>query len=97
MLVTNQRLDKLAAARTDFGQREMLNGSLLSSIITLMNTPSTQPPANNMEDSNADTAGTGEGRTQTALPESNDNDADIVEGPRVMADVVLARTYSMFH
>ena len=33
MLVTNQRLDQLAAARTDFGQHGMLNGSCLSSIL----------------------------------------------------------------
>ena len=33
MLVTNQRLDQLAAARTDFGQRGMLNGSCMESIL----------------------------------------------------------------
>ena len=33
MLVTNQRLDQLAAMRIDFGQRGMLNGSCLSSIL----------------------------------------------------------------
>jgi hypothetical protein len=33
MLITNQRLDQLAAARTDFSQRGMLNGSCLSSIL----------------------------------------------------------------
>ena len=31
MLVSNQRLDQLAAARTDFSQRGMLNGSCLTS------------------------------------------------------------------
>ncbi|KAK7681443.1 hypothetical protein QCA50_015535 [Cerrena zonata] len=39
MLLTNQRLDKLAAARTDFEARGMLNGSLLSSIIMLATQP----------------------------------------------------------
>ena len=33
MLVTNQRLDQLAAARTDFNQRGMLNGACLTSIL----------------------------------------------------------------
>lgn len=33
MLVTNQRLDQLAAARTDFSQRGMLNGSCLTNIL----------------------------------------------------------------
>jgi hypothetical protein len=33
MLVSNQRLDQLAAARTDFSQRGMLNGSCLTSIL----------------------------------------------------------------
>ena len=33
MLITNQRLDQLAAARTDFSRRGMLNGSCLTSIL----------------------------------------------------------------
>lgn len=33
MLITNQRLDQLAAARTDFSQRGMLNGSCLTTIL----------------------------------------------------------------
>jgi hypothetical protein len=33
ILVSNQRLDQLAAARTDFSQRGMLNGSSLESIL----------------------------------------------------------------
>ena len=33
MLLTNQRLDKLAAARVDFADRGMLQGSCLSSIL----------------------------------------------------------------
>jgi hypothetical protein len=33
ILVTNQRLDQLAAARTDFSQRGMLNGSCLTSVL----------------------------------------------------------------
>jgi len=33
MLLTNQRLDKLAAARVDFANRGMLEGTCLSSIL----------------------------------------------------------------
>ena len=33
MLITNQQLDQLAAARTDFSQRGMLNGSCLTTIL----------------------------------------------------------------
>jgi hypothetical protein len=33
MLVSNQRLDQLAAARTDFNKRGMINGSCLTSIL----------------------------------------------------------------
>jgi hypothetical protein len=33
MLLTNQRLDKLAAARVDFTERGMLKGTCLSSVL----------------------------------------------------------------
>jgi hypothetical protein len=33
MLVTNQRLDQLAAARTDFANRGMMNGTCLTAVI----------------------------------------------------------------
>jgi hypothetical protein len=33
MLLTNQRLDKLAAARVDFANRGMLKGTCLSSVL----------------------------------------------------------------
>jgi hypothetical protein len=33
MLVTNQRLDQLAAARTDFENRGMLNGTCLTEVL----------------------------------------------------------------
>jgi hypothetical protein len=33
MLITNQRLDKLAAARVDFTQRGMLNGTCVSAVL----------------------------------------------------------------
>ena len=36
MLTTNQRLDQLSAARVDFTQRGMLNGTLLQSVLVLV-------------------------------------------------------------
>lgn len=38
MLLTNQRLDKLAASRVDFAARGMLSGTCLSSILTKLGT-----------------------------------------------------------
>lgn len=41
MLLTNQRLDKLAASRVDFKSRGMLSGTCLSEAITTLNPPQT--------------------------------------------------------
>jgi hypothetical protein len=38
MLLTNQRLDKLAALRTDFTRRNMLNGTCLSAVLEALGT-----------------------------------------------------------
>jgi hypothetical protein len=38
MLLTNQRLDKLAALRTDFTTRNMLNGTCLSAVLEALGT-----------------------------------------------------------
>lgn len=82
MLLTNQRLDKLAAARVDFEARGMLNGSLLSSIISLATQPAENavPPEHN-------------GNTTPVDPESHadENDAEAADGPRVLAAVSLAQ------
>lgn len=98
MLVTNQRLDKIHAARSDFEERDMLKGSLLSSIIALL----AQGP---LDDTPAQPAApaTPEGLSETlTLPEEDDavgvndeDDADAVEGPRVLADVRLAQRAGM--
>jgi hypothetical protein len=39
MIFTNQRLDKLAAARVDFTQRGMLSGSKLNASLILIGSP----------------------------------------------------------
>ncbi|KAI0287323.1 hypothetical protein BC826DRAFT_917322, partial [Russula brevipes] len=46
MLLTNQRLDKLAAARNDFTMRKMLEGSVLMSVSVSDNDPSGAWPVN---------------------------------------------------
>lgn len=69
MLLTNQRLDKLAATRVDFASRGMLSGPL---------------PALGTELEAVDAA---EGED-----DDTNSDDDAVAGPRVMAEVYLART-----
>jgi len=64
MLLTNHRLDKLAACRIDFKSRGMLSGSCPAAI------PPEPPPI---------------------LPPADDGDSDPTDGPRVLAQVVLAK------
>lgn len=64
MLLTNQRLDKLAACHIDFKSRGMLSGSCTATI------PLEPPPI---------------------LPPADDGDSDPTDGPRVLAQVVLAK------
>lgn len=102
MLVTNQRLDKLSAARNDFEARGMLKGSLLSSVLqaisgsedtlsfptpdnTLATQGSKEDTINDNNDGNGDS------------DNDEDDGADAVEGPRVMATVVLAQKPGQSH
>ncbi|KAF8808511.1 hypothetical protein BYT27DRAFT_7222876 [Phlegmacium glaucopus] len=63
MLLTNQRLDKLAASRVDFITRGMLSGPLPALGVVL-----------------------------EAVEDEDSDEDDVVAGPRVMAEVFLART-----
>lgn len=76
MLITNQRLDKIHAARNNFEERGMLQGSLLSSVIETV-----------MKDSDLTGAST-DGDDDDSADVGEDGDA--IEGSRVMATVVLA-------
>ncbi|KAF8488240.1 hypothetical protein F5888DRAFT_1623289, partial [Russula emetica] len=69
MLVTNQRLDKLAASRVDFASRGMLKG-------TCSNNTLNNPTAGGNVQAQAD----------------DDDDEGDVAGPRVLANVTLAKT-----
>jgi hypothetical protein len=63
MLLTNQRLDKLAASKVDFIARGMLSGPLPALGVVL-----------------------------EAVEDDDGDEDDTVAGPRVMAEVFLART-----
>ncbi|KAK7683266.1 hypothetical protein QCA50_013528 [Cerrena zonata] len=90
MLVTNQRLDKIHAARNDFEARGMLKGSLLSSVLatisgsqdTLADGSGTHPIQHTNSDNPLD---------MNSSNDDDDSDADPVTGPRVMATVALAQ------
>lgn len=75
ILLTNQRLDKLAAARIDFTARGMMDGSLLP-LPPLPSQGSPSPP-----------------------PDSDDDSVDngAIDGPTVVGEVKLAKTYGMQH
>ena len=78
MLVTNQRLDKIAAARIDFSSRGMLSGPNLSGF--LANIPQPAPP---------DIIRQPEARTD----HDGEVDAGAVDEPESLAEVTLAKTY----
>ena len=78
MLITNQRLDKLAAARVDFENRGMLNGCILSAAMR-----ECEPQ------DHEDNAGTGD----LDGDESDTDDCiQMHDGPRVLNYVRLAKT-----
>ncbi|THG94044.1 hypothetical protein EW026_g7344 [Hermanssonia centrifuga] len=96
MLTTNQRTDKLAAARADFTDRHMLQGSCLSEALQdFLSLALDEAGLDDSED------GPGESEEQqgnahesegTAVEAGNDVDEDgAIEGPRVLGDVSLAR------
>lgn len=94
MLLTNQRLDKISAARNTYEERGMLKGSLLSSILSATNedcTPSTSPdhPSADTSHPNQDTHELAD--DCATENEDEDDDTKTVKGPRVMATVVLAQ------
>ena len=93
MLVTNQRLDQLAAARTDFANRRMLNGTCLSEVLQALGELSSchlllfliqfysEPPDTAIQDDD-----------RTILEESRpdeDINEEIVDDPNVLAEVTL--------
>ncbi|KAG1826670.1 hypothetical protein EV424DRAFT_1509611 [Suillus variegatus] len=86
MLVTNQRLDKLAASRADFTQRKMLDGTCLSAAVLeverlrALNLTAPDEAANTQA-------------VNTTVDDNDDNDNEVDNGPtNVEAHVELAKT-----
>ncbi|KAG1866814.1 hypothetical protein F4604DRAFT_1881698 [Suillus subluteus] len=86
MLVTNQRLDKIAALCVDFTKRGMLNGTCLSDASGCLDTSCNNPPAK-PSDIIPDTA------EPNADIDDNVDEGEIDDGPtEIEAHVQLART-----
>ncbi|KAI5982457.1 hypothetical protein EDD15DRAFT_2391272 [Pisolithus albus] len=79
MLITNQRLDKLAAARVDFENRQMLQGSVLSATIR---DAELHGGVDNGSDGDSGSEGSG----------TDDHESETQDSPRVLNYVRLAKT-----
>jgi hypothetical protein len=98
MLLTNQRLDKLAASHVDFAKRGMLNGTCTESALATLGmyphihlvsynadeVPLVNCPGPASEDDGDDAA--------AAADDDDDDDDETVAGPKVLAYVDLAKT-----
>ncbi|KAG1837337.1 hypothetical protein DFJ58DRAFT_846544 [Suillus subalutaceus] len=93
MLVTNQRLDKLAASRIDFKSRRMLNGTCLSEMLRALKRLrlNTEPHANQPDQPNESSI--------LLLPnpditiQGDNEEGEVIDGPTlVQAHVQLAKT-----
>lgn len=112
MLLTNQRLDKLDAARADFTERGMLRGDVLSAAwaaylqsLSPNHSPAREPSARTTltgiqhdheshipTSSQAAVSVPDRAGLPTNSESTNDGDVEIIEGPRVVGTVDLART-----
>jgi hypothetical protein len=99
MLLTNQRLDKLAASYVDFANRGMLEGTCLSDTLKLIGRSSftfkvsTFVPDNNGSLEKLRNEESIDANDDVLDDEANkDMDNNAVDGPAVLAHVELART-----
>jgi hypothetical protein len=95
MLLTNQRLDKLAAARVDFSHRRMLIGSCFSYIFnSLQPIPESPDPDNGPDPDTTDVTMSTNSSAISISMENDDEDVDCepYDGPTVFNHVVLAKT-----
>jgi hypothetical protein len=100
MLLTNQRLDKLAASRADFKARGMLTASLnsLSESFSLDLGCSADRVFRLPTNEETDAAPSAPAAPSPAANEDNeDNDKVAVAGPRIQASVNLAKTIIRMH
>ncbi|KAJ3006600.1 hypothetical protein NUW54_g3876 [Trametes sanguinea] len=87
MLTTNQRLDKLAAARVDYADRGMLEGNCLKAMQLMLDPEHQSPPPLENQPQKP---------KKSARPPLADEDG-AVPGPRVMASVMMAATAKTRH
>ncbi|KAL7278946.1 hypothetical protein ACG7TL_006778 [Trametes sanguinea] len=87
MLTTNQRLDKLAAARVDYADRGMLEGNCLTAMQLMLDPEHQSPPPLENQPRKP---------KKSAHPPLADEDG-AVPGPRVMASVTMAATAKTRH
>lgn len=100
MLLTNQRLSKLAASRVDFASRGMLEGTVLSAAYeALLAAAASNVDLPNAEDDHGNNSGEPQRNDDhesfnraTELRREAQADLRATDGPRVQNNVVLART-----
>jgi hypothetical protein len=95
MLLTNQRLDKLAASYVDFANRGMLDGTCLSDALKLIGRSSiilVLSDNNNSLEKLRNEDGTDDNDDVLDDETNKDMDNDAVDGPTVLAQVKLAKT-----
>ncbi|KAF8488764.1 hypothetical protein F5888DRAFT_1796301 [Russula emetica] len=86
MLVTNQRLDKLAASRVDFKDRGMLDGTIISNKLRALQ------PANDPHDPHNVALRTGGDHNDDDKQDEGEGEGEgVVHGPTVLAHVDLAK------
>ena len=98
MLVINTRNDKLAAARTDFSSRGMLQGTCLGEALQLWHHDHSDDTSDDGNDSDEDGGpnGNGEGGADLDIDDDdneddNDGSPGPVDGPPILSEVTLAR------
>ncbi|OBZ70718.1 hypothetical protein A0H81_09500 [Grifola frondosa] len=91
MLLTNQRLDKLAASRTDFADRGMLNGTcLFATYLALHPDEDLDPELNHIRVGDS-------GAVVTKRKNRRQHDDGAIPGPTVLSYVVMAATAQTKH
>jgi hypothetical protein len=93
ILLVNQRLDKLAAARRDFKHRRMLRGTCADSILRSLNAAQHDDSLSGESDSEVEhEQHEQESGSTPGEVDDEDDDCAPVEGPTILNHVVLART-----
>lgn len=96
MLVTNQRLDKLAASRADFNSRGMLHGTCLTDGLKRLSCTLLDDTTSGL-DGSFDPVDNSQSDPDDDQAADEDGDSGVVSGPRVLASVTLARRAREYH